>query len=523
VIAVAVAAPSDEVENTPDHLAINIWCPLGGYERLLPKRLGRPRRPRRCRRRLLVHEAAPLGSDPWSGRFSSFVPNRLDRGAWPRRSTMQRFLRQWWRPAIASTAAVIALAACGWANDRFDPARTARNPQSGIGTSNAASIKRVWTSVGMADSQTPAFVSGGTAVLQYGDHARALDLTDGSVLWTTAAGGLRVGGISSGTVYAVRPSSSMHTNYTLVALDLDTGATQWSASRSPSVGETNVPVIAAVDGNTLLIDDEKGAPSGSTLDVWDVSTRKVRWSTAAPASSYAEAIAGGVVYRLAYHDGDTIDAVDEQDGQPIWSVPYHGPCPYGPTPVVSGPYLYAYGETRRISDGSVVHTWDFCPPQLTSVAVDGEIVFAYRAATSTSTATLYVFDGITGAFRWSARAEGVGAGPYGSPTIADDLVLLTDGNTVVARAEADGHRVGSFTLDGDARPVTDAVAASGTVLVAGSDDALYAARPGTQQLAVPSLASHHGRDALIIDTQPPPRGTGMTPEIGQHSPRSIAD
>ena len=99
-------------------------------------------------------------------------------------------------------------------------------------------------------------------------------------------------------------------------------------------------------------------------------------------------------------------------------------------PVVSGGYLFAVGETRRVSDGSLVRTWPACPQS--DIAVDGTTVFATSAASGTS--RVEAFDGVTGATRWTAAAST-------PPTMADDLVLVGAGSAVIAYDEMTGRPV----------------------------------------------------------------------------------
>jgi outer membrane protein assembly factor BamB len=348
------------------------------------------------------------------------------------------------RHLTAVVIAVLVVAGCSWTQSRFDPARTAHNPVSGISSRTIGTLRPAWSVPNTYLFPGAGLVADGVVVTAYAGRVDAYAADDGSPLWAADLGPVAIVG---DTLYSTTTSDPV----SLVALDLHTGVRRWSTTAGgvvSSADEDSVYLSRGVGGG-------HGEPYYSVLDVWDVRSHRLRWSEQFAGEP---AIAGGVVYtydlfRNADPRVEELVAADASTGKRIWSAPMTPACPSdGTAPVVSGDNVYFGGQTRRRSDGALVRTWPVCPP-FTDVAVDGTTVFASVGA-SDATSRLTAFDGVTGAVRWSAA----GAGP---PTIADDLVIVHTDAAVVAYAESTGRPVWFTGLD----PLGYAVAADGLLLV----------------------------------------------------------
>jgi len=350
------------------------------------------------------------------------------------------------RQLTAVVTAVLVVAGCSWTSARFDPARTAHNPYSGVSSRTVQTLRPAWSVPNRYLYPGPALVASGVVVIAGAGGVSAYEADDGSLLWSGAFGPVAIVG---DTVYTTRSTQAGESS--LVALDLHTGAEQWSQRAQGSVysaDEESIFVGRGVGGG-------HGAPFYLVLDVLDVRTHQLRWSEQFASEP---AVADGVVY--TYNRFTTAEpavqelaAADESTGKRLWSVPMTPACQTdGSAPVVSGAYVYFGGQTRRRSDGTMVRTWPVCP-QYTDVAVDGTTVVA-TVGSSDATSRIVAFDGVTGTVRWTAA----GATPA---TIADDVVLVTTDAAVVAYAESTGKPVWFTGLD----PLSYVAAADGLLLV----------------------------------------------------------
>jgi outer membrane protein assembly factor BamB len=353
-------------------------------------------------------------------------------------------------------AALALLTGCAWTNTRFDAARTGRNPASGISSGNATALRPAWTVPNAFLSPSPGLVADGVVVTSYAGHANAYDAATGSPLWDGTLGGAAIAG---DTLYGTRSDTSDGSGYALVALDLHTGDELWrtTSTAGGAASRASGTVVSADSGSVFVIYSLGGTDSG--LDAWDIPARRVRWSED---TAGEPAVAGGVVYTYDQQNNaapsvNELVARDERSGQDIWSKPVARPCFGDSGPVASGDYLYAAGETRRMSDGSLVRTWPTCP--IADLAVDGTTVFALSSGSGGGQVS--ALDGPTGAVKWSASAST-------PPTISQDLVLVGSGTAVIAYDEATGHPVSFVTLGGVG--ATTYPIAAGNLLLVGTDN-----------------------------------------------------
>src|SRR4051794_5398891 len=129
------------------------------------------------------------------------------------------------RRLMVMGAVVALLAGCSWTNARFDPARTARNPASGISSGTATTLRPAWTVPNVYLFPTPGLVADGVVVTSYAGQANAYAAVNGAPLWTAPLGGPAIVG---DTVYGTRSDPTDTSSYLLVALDLHTGKELWS-------------------------------------------------------------------------------------------------------------------------------------------------------------------------------------------------------------------------------------------------------------------------------------------------------
>jgi outer membrane protein assembly factor BamB len=359
------------------------------------------------------------------------------------------------RLAVMGVALAL-LAGCSWTNTRFDPARTANNPASGISSGTATTLRPAWTVPNRYLFPNPALVADGVVLTSYAGHANAYDAATGAPLWDGTLGGAAIVG---DTLFGTRSDTSDGSGYALVALDLHTGAELWRQTSTAGGAPYRLSgSVLSADSGTVFVRYSVSAgtyPDGG-LDAWNLSARHLRWSEA---EAGEPAVAGGVVYTFVQQNSapptvNELVAADERSGHVLWSKPVARPCFGESGPVVSGAYLYAAGETRRVSDGSLVRAWPTCPQA--DLAVDGTTVF-----TLTGAGQLTAFDGPTGAVKWTATAST-------PPTISHDLVLVGAGTAVVAYDEATGHPV-SFVGLGGVGATTSPIAADNLLLV-GTDN-----------------------------------------------------
>jgi hypothetical protein len=173
-------------------------------------------------------------------------------------------MQRTWRLMVVGAACAL-LAGCAWANTRFDVARTAKNPASGISSGTATTLRPAWTVANTFLSPSPGLVADGVVVTSAAGHANAYDAATGSPLWDGTLGG---GAIAGDTLYGTRSDTSDGSGYALVALDLHTGQELWrqTSSAGGAASRASGTVVSADSGSVFVVYSLGGTDSG--LDAW---------------------------------------------------------------------------------------------------------------------------------------------------------------------------------------------------------------------------------------------------------------
>ncbi len=371
---------------------------------------------------------------------------------------------------------LVALAGCDWALPRFDAARTANDPVSGLSTRNVAQLRLAWSKPGRALLGGTPLVAKGLVISEGIVGGRltttASNASDGSVRWTAPAD-FKPGAVDGNTVYGtVFASVNGEPNYTLTALSLDTGAVQWSAVTS-ATGVTN-----AVNGRIYVAGCVCAHGDGHVLEVWSAATHTIVWQTGwNPQAAPGPAVANGVVYAVGTETasvpyGLTLYAYDESTGRQLWSRLLRPDCGLS-DPVVSNGYVFTTGGTYDAKSGALVTAWPVCTSS--NPAVVGTNVFA--VIQDSTNVTLVSFNGASGATYWAKQIGSTPAtDPLRAPAVGNDVVFVSNTQGVIGFDAATGKPI--WFAGGVDGPLNDPVVANATVY-AGTTTSLYAWRlPG---------------------------------------------
>lgn len=364
---------------------------------------------------------------------------------------------------------LVALAGCDWPLPRFDAARTADNPDSGLDTTNVSQLHLAWSKLGGFP-----IVAKGLVITRgfngSGYTTNAYNASDGSVRWTAPAN-FAPGAVGGNTIYGtVFASVNGESEYTLTALSLDTGAVQWSAGTN-ATGVTNF-----VNGRIYVAGCVCTHGVAPLLEVWDASTHKIVWNTGWGSSSWAigPSVANGVVYAVGTNTtvapyGLTLYAYDETSGKQLWSRLLRQDCGLS-DPVVSNGYVFTTGGTYDAKNGALVTAWPVCTSS--NPAVVGTTVFA--VIQDSTNVTLVSFNGASGATYWAKQIGSTPAtDPLQAPAVGNDVVFVSNTQGVIGYDTATGKPLW-FAGGVDGR-LHDPAVANGTVY-AGTDTTLYAWR-----------------------------------------------
>jgi hypothetical protein len=371
---------------------------------------------------------------------------------------------------LVAVGLVLAAGACDWSLPRFDPARTADNPDSGLSTGNVSGLRLAWAKPGGAFGAP--LEANGIVVstgLSSATATTAFSASDGSVRWT-APSNFVPGAIDGNSVYGtVESSMAGETFFNLTALSLDTGAVQWSALTGGSI------VTNAVNGRIYVTGCTCAHGEGPVLEAWDAATHKIAWGTSYlnAQTAVGPAVANGIVYAVATSVvvpyGLTLFAYDERTGKQLWSRLLRQDC--GATnPVVSNGDVFTTGGTYDAKNGALVTAWPVCTAS--DPVVVGTTVFA--VIQDSTNVTLVSFNGASGASYWATQIGSTPTtDPLRAPAVGNDAVFVSNTQGVIAYDMGTGKPL--WFAGGVSGPLHDPVIANGTVY-AGTNMTLYAWR-----------------------------------------------
>lgn len=261
------------------------------------------------------------------------------------------------------------------------------------------------------------------------------------------------------------------TEGSLVALDLSTGQTVWSAplsSESPAgtaSGDPGTWVSSPVvyDG-VVYVADWNG-----TLHAYETSTGTSVWSVPGVSQTDPGPVVDGVLY-TGGPDG-AMHALDSRTGTQIWQTS----LPNGPSRAASvenGMLFVGSGDGHvnalNTADGSIAWSVDIGGGVVRTIVVASGIVFSTNFTAPSP--VLIALDAQTGAERW--RFQSPENLPFQVPVITDGVVYAANGNmSVYALDRETGALKSESTLPAEA---SSAPAAAGAMLyVNGADGVLY--------------------------------------------------
>jgi eukaryotic-like serine/threonine-protein kinase len=257
---------------------------------------------------------------------------------------------------------------------------------------NATTGQEIWSHVGTISNivSSPALIAGRLYVAFTDGTIRALDATNGQVIWDVKHTG---GAYSSPAVADGRLYIAIH-NRGLLALDANTGSELWLAPMpgpqwsSPAV-ESGRVFVGSRDDHKLYAFD---AVTGNTL--WTATTND--WVQTSPA------VADGVVY-IGNNSGN-VYAYNAETGGLIWESAVAPGFAFGSSPTVANGVLYIASAL----DASATH-------------FDGKL-YALNAATGQVLFSDFVSEDDKGEARWVNASPTVDNGVVYIPNYGDGTV-----------------------------------------------------------------------------------------------------
>ena len=206
-----------------------------------------------------------------------------------------------------STASADFLVRTDWPTFHFDAANTGFNPYENVlNADNVSSLMPKWKTATAPGAAPDPVIAGGIVYVAPADGiVRALNATDGSLIWSHDTGGAMSGfapTVSGGRVYVTNEAGDA------VALSASTGDQLWSVDLgTDAMGET------VADGTFYV-----GASDGTMTTVYalNASTGATRWSRVADAGAQAP-VSRGLLY-LAALGNCSVTALDTVSGAQAW-------------------------------------------------------------------------------------------------------------------------------------------------------------------------------------------------------------
>jgi outer membrane protein assembly factor BamB len=340
-----------------------------------------------------------------------------------------RFRSAW---IVVVTLALVATG-CDWAQLGDGPTHTGFNADTGITTTNVATLHQVWSSPGQANTTTTGsqiVVADGKVFAREGlSGLRTLDEATGAVDWLAGYGG--VAAVANHLMYAELFPGPGRIQATLDARNED-GSIAWSDVMT--IDSYLFPGDAVVaNGQLFLTWSFPAAIAG--LQRYDASTGATDTTTGTFGTTgtvNTPVVAGGVVYATTT-DGilHALSATDFRQEEWEANVPAGGvpSIDSGRVYITSGSSVMAFdaaGQTNCAPSGGKT----VCTPLWTSTTSDtlsqqapavGSGIVAVR-----SDRHLFALDPSTGAARWSAVVGATAQAPQGlgSPSIENGVVFV---------------------------------------------------------------------------------------------------
>ncbi|RZU76883.1 outer membrane protein assembly factor BamB [Micromonospora kangleipakensis] len=323
---------------------------------------------------------------------------------------------------------------------RGDLRRTGRMP----GPAPQPPVRVQWRYAGPAPVTLPPAVVAG-AVLVPGDRSLvALDLATGAAEWSVALGAPLSGpvAVAGGIAYATTSDGVTH------AVDLGDRRERWRFA-----GTTDGGQVGVVDGTVYL-----GTRAHDLVAV-DAADGRKRWSVAIGHNASRVTVDGARAY-VGGEGSGVLTAVDLGLRRVAWS--FDTGADRLVTPVAEGDTVYVAGVAAAALAGrgttlfaldaaSGAGRWSFAPPgdpPMSSFAVGDRAVFA---GTDETPGTLFAVDRTTGAVTWQRPVPG----PVDRPAlVGGGLFLASGGGGLLALDAATGAQLWSAPVDGYAEGVT---------------------------------------------------------------------
>jgi outer membrane protein assembly factor BamB len=277
--------------------------------------------------------------------------------------------------------------------------------------------------------------------------------------------------IAQGLVF-VTTATTGNTN-TIMALDENTGATIWSADVTGMFG-AGFANAAYESGKVFVVNND------GLMKAFDAPTGTLLWSVLLPGQFFFTSpptATNGIVFTGGAESGGTVYAVDETNGQVLWTMPVENGDHSSPA-VIGGNVYVSYA----------------CPQSYAFNAVSGEQLWHYDSCCEGGGGTtpvvhagqVYVRDSkcTQGFFGLILDANtGNQTGEFNSdrpPAFIDNLVLYFQSGTLVGVDIPSGQQLWSFAGDGD---LTSApVIVNQTIYIGSSSGTLYGLNTSGQQI-----------------------------------------
>lgn len=296
---------------------------------------------------------------------------------------------------------------------------------------DAATGEKRWeTATGRIHTSSPA-IADGTLYVNAGDISHpyrtvAVDTDDGAVRWThdfENGGYVRSSpAVVDGVVYttvATAPDEQGRTDVHVRALDAGTGAERWSVTVEGGEFRYSSPTVA--DGTVY---QHVVREDGSELLALDADTGDTEWLAPACSMTGSAAVADGVLYHATGYDSGLV-ARDAGTGEKRWETDGWPESRFGPA-VVDGT-VYATteypGSLRAVDAASGEQRWsaDIGEARGSPVVDDGVIYVP-----SWEDKCVYALDAESGRERWRFDLE---SRPYQPPAVVDGTLFVGDAAT----------------------------------------------------------------------------------------------
>jgi outer membrane protein assembly factor BamB len=362
--------------------------------------------------------------------------------------------------ALASTATA---SGAGWPGFR-GPLRDGVSGETGLVEAWPAAGPEVLWRVGAGSGYSAVSVVEDRAFTLWQEDGEqklvALDVVDGSLLWSRAVGPAFASSygdgprstpvIDEGRVFAI----SAHGR--LVAVAASDGEELWShelgaqfGARIPSIGYASTPLV---EGDRLLV--EVGSATGAFM-AFDKGSGEVIWSSLSDEPAYASPIALSFQGRrqVVFFSASGLHALAPKDGRLLWHHPWAAPCPATGIPLAAASPVFvapdrifvssAWGEHKgggvveiveRGGELAAERLWHakLIDGEISTAVLVGGHLYGFKGS------ILVSVDAATGEMGWSARGFG-----RGSLIAAEGklIVLAEDGTLALVEASPDEYRL----------------------------------------------------------------------------------